>query len=94
MIKVTQMDEDIKEIVVYGTAWCGQSRRAKQFLVQHEIPFKWIDIDLDAAARAYVEQINDGYRSVPTLIFPDGSILVEPSENELGEKFGIFLKAN
>jgi mycoredoxin len=83
------MDNDAKELVVYGTAWCGQSRRTKQYLVQHEIPFKWIDIDLDMTARAYVEEVNHGYRSVPTIIFPDGSILTEPSETELGEKLGI-----
>ncbi len=85
--------EESKEIIVYGTAWCGQSRRAKQFLVNHEIPFKWVDIDLDAVARDYVEKVNRGYRSVPTIVFPDGSLLVEPSESMLAEKFGISQQA-
>lgn len=83
------MSDEKKEIVVYGTAWCGQSRHTKQFLIQHDIPFKWVDIDLDRAARDYVEQVNHGYRSVPTLVFPDGSLLVEPSERELLAKFGL-----
>ena len=88
------MSDEHNEIVVYGTAWCGQSRRTKQFLIQHQIGYKWIDIDLDRSARDYVEQVNHGYRSVPTLVFPDGSILVEPSERELLQKFGISQQAS
>jgi glutaredoxin len=53
------------------------------------MPYKWIDIDRDPEARAYVQQINGGYRSVPTIVFPDGSILVEPSHAELAEKLSL-----
>ncbi len=38
-------------------------------------------IDLDAAAAKYVESLNGGYRSVPTIVWPDGSKLVEPSND-------------
>ena len=76
-------------IIVYGTPWCGDTRRARSFLDSHQIPYKWIDIDRDLDARKYVESVNRGYRSVPTIIFPDGSKLVEPSRAMLAAKFGV-----
>jgi mycoredoxin len=77
------------QIIVYGTSWCGDSRRARAFLDQHHIAYTWIDIDQDLQARKYVESVNRGNRSVPTILFPDGSILVEPSQMKLAEKLGI-----
>ena len=79
------------EITFYGTTWCGDSRRAQRVLDQHGIPYHWVDIDTDEAAAHYVESINHGFRSVPTIIWPDGSILVEPSTEELTKKLGITL---
>ncbi len=81
--------ENPQEIVVYGTNWCGDSRRARRFLDEHHIPYRWIDIDTDVAARKFVEETNHGFRSVPTIVFPDGSILVEPSNTELARKLDI-----
>lgn len=74
---------------LYGTSWCGDTRRARVFLETNQIPFEWIDIDKDPEAAKLVEKINNGYRSVPTLVFPDGSTLTEPSSAELKEKLGI-----
>jgi glutaredoxin-like protein len=77
------------EILFYGTNWCGDSRRARRFLDQHKIPYRWIDIDQDEAAAQFVEGLNGGFRSVPTLVWPDGSRLVEPSDVELSRKLGL-----
>lgn len=74
------------KIKVYGNSWCGDSRRARQFFEINHIEFEWIDIEKDAEAAKYVESVNNGYRSVPTIVFPDGTILVEPSSYELKEK--------
>jgi mycoredoxin len=52
----------------------------------NNIEYEWIDIDQDEAAAEYVKSVANGYRSVPTLVFPDGSILVEPSTYEIKEK--------
>lgn len=71
------------ELTMYGTAWCGDCRRARSFLDRNEIPYKWVDIDVNEEGRRYVESVNNGMRRVPTLLFPDGSILVEPSEWEM-----------
>lgn len=78
-----------EKIIVYGTSWCGGSRRVKRILDENKIAYRWIDIDEDKDARALVEKINNGYRSVPTIVFPDGSILVEPADEILAQKLGV-----
>ena len=75
-----------KQIQVYGTSWCPDCARTRQFLTTRSIPFAWCDIDEDKKGCAYVEQVNKGNRSVPTIVFPDGSIMVEPSNAELEKK--------
>ncbi|MHB8630077.1 MAG: FAD-dependent oxidoreductase [Aggregatilineales bacterium] len=80
-------------IVVYSAVWCPDCRRAKQFLGDHRIPYLNVDIEQDAEAMALVERINAGKRSIPTIIFPDGSTLIEPSNAQLAVKFGLQPKA-
>lgn len=79
---------DLK-ILVYGTHWCGDCRLAKKFFDQHNIEYTWINIDRDTQAEQVVLEVNNGKRIVPTILFPDGSILVEPSNSQLSEKFNI-----
>ncbi len=83
------MSESQVKIIMYGTNWCYESRRARSLLDENCIPYVWIDIDADIEGRRYVESVNRGYRSVPTIVFPDGSILVEPSNMELNRKLGL-----
>lgn len=45
--------------------------------------YTWIDIDREPSVVATVLRLNGGYRTVPTVIFPDGRVLVEPSRREL-----------
>lgn len=73
-------------IKFYGTNWCGASKRAKKILIDNKIEFKWFNIDEDVDARDFVKSVNNGKRSVPTIVFPNGEILVEPSTKELEEK--------
>ena len=82
---------DTPIITLYGNSWCGSSRRFRLLLDGHRIPYRWIDIDSDEQAAKYVESLNHGFRSVPTVVWPDGSILVEPSNEELVKKLGISL---
>jgi mycoredoxin len=79
-------------IILYGTTWCGDTRRARRYLDENNIPYQWIDIDEDLKARKFVEETNHGFRSVPTIIFPDGSILVEPTNSALAKKLEDFFK--
>ncbi len=82
------------KLKVIGASWCPDCKRAKTFLGQHRIEFDWVDMESDPTAQAEVERINDGKRIIPTIIFPDGSILTEPSNDELAEKLGIVREAS
>jgi mycoredoxin len=74
------------EITVYSTTWCPDCRRAVRVLDQNGAQYRYVDIERDSEAAALVEQLNNGNRSVPTIVFPDGSRLVEPSNAELLRK--------
>ena len=63
--------------------------QARALMDRLKIPYRWVDIDQDKDAARLVEEINHGFRSVPTILWPDGSILVEPSNEELAAKLGI-----
>jgi len=76
----------MSEIKVYGTKWCPDCFQAKQVFGRLKVPFTWIDIGNDEQAMAYVQEVNGGYQSVPTIVFPDGSVLVEPGNSELEKK--------
>lgn len=70
-------------LLVYGTEWCVDCHRARALLDRAGVAYAWIDIEHDEAAAARVLEINGGLRSVPTILFPDGRCLVEPSGAEL-----------
>ncbi len=75
-----------QSIKMYGTTWCPDCRRAKQVFEAEGVAYEWIDISNDPEAAALVERINGGYRSVPTIVFPDGDVMVEPSSPALAQK--------
>jgi thioredoxin reductase (NADPH) len=87
------MSDNEHEITVYSTVWCPDCKRAKRFLGDQRIPYQNIDIEHDPEAMARVRALNDGKRIIPTIVFPDGSILVEPSNAELAAKLGLQTKA-
>lgn len=81
-------------IKLYGNSWCPDSYRAKLILTKNQIEFIEYDIDMDPEAEAYVIQHNQGNRSVPTIVFPDGVVLVEPSSTELRQKIAKLIPAS
>ncbi len=76
-------------IVVYGTEWCPDCSRARRLLERNNVAYSWVDVDRERQADAFVRSVNQGKRSVPTIVFPDGSILVEPTNQYLTEKLGL-----
>jgi thioredoxin reductase (NADPH) len=80
-------------ITLYGTGWCPDCKRSKQFFGEQRVPYAYVDVDADAEALAFVEKTNNGMRSIPTIIFPDGAVLVEPSNAQLAEKLGMQTRA-
>lgn len=87
------MSDTTSGIIVYGVTWCLDCKRAKQFLGEQRIPYHWVNIEEDAAALDYVEELNDGKRIMPTIVFPDGSFLAEPTNAQLAEKLGLPTRA-
>jgi len=83
------MTDDQPSILFYCTSWCPDCSQARGVLDRHRIKYQALDIDKDPEARKAVEQMNRGLRSVPTIVFPDGSILVEPSTYQLQQKLGL-----
>jgi thioredoxin reductase (NADPH) len=79
-------DPQPSPIVVYSTVWCPDCKRAKRFFGEQRIPYVNTDIEHDPDAMAFVERVNHGLRSIPTIVFPDGSILVEPTNMQLAAK--------
>jgi thioredoxin reductase (NADPH) len=92
-VKVDDFDggKDMPElgITLYGAHWCPDCRRSKQFMGEHQIPYEWVDIEQDKDAEQLVIEKNNGKRIIPTIVFADGSFLVEPSNAELAAKLGL-----
>ncbi len=74
------------QIVMYTTRVCADCYRAKAFFEAHGVSYLQIGIEGDDEATQFVYQVNKGLRSVPTIIFPDGAVLVEPSWEDLRKK--------
>ncbi len=72
-----------KTIIMYSTTWCGDCRRSKRWLTENNVPFKDVNIEENEDGMRYVVQVNNGSQTVPTIVFPDGAILVEPSNVQL-----------
>src|SRR5579859_4376585 len=68
-----------RAITVYGTTWCRDCHLARAVLKLYDADHVWVDIDQEPSAVETVLRLNGGYRAVPTILFPDGRVLVEPS---------------
>lgn len=73
-------------IIFYGHSGCPSVPLVRMILEQSGAEFEYINIWADDLGRTRVRVINRGYESVPTLVFPDGSILTEPSAKILRDK--------
>lgn len=79
------------EIKFYSTTWCGDCRRSRKVFQAMGVEFEDIDIEEHPEAVEIVRKANHGMQSVPTIIFPDGSVLVEPSNAALEQKLTALL---
>jgi len=77
------------EVVIYTTDWCPQSRSAQRFLEEHGIPHSAIDIDEDESAAEHCIELNNGYRSTPTILINGEHAATEPTGAELRALFNI-----
>ena len=74
------------DITMYGADWCGDCRRSKRLLEELDVQITHIDVEADESAAAKVIEINGGAKSIPVIVFPDGTHLTEPSDKELKAK--------
>lgn len=74
------------DVVMYGAQWCGDCRRAKSYLERNDIPFTYVDLEAEPDHMATVMQYNEGRRSIPVVVFGDGTHLTEPTDAELAAK--------
>lgn len=79
------------QIVMYTTDWCSDCWRAKQVMKAMKVDYQEIDITQNEEALSTVMRLNDGNQSVPTLLFPDGSVLTEPNITALVQKLQQFI---
>lgn len=75
-------------VTMYSTTWCGYCRRLKTQLDSAGIAYTEVDIEQTPDAAAYVEQVNGGNQTVPTVLFPDGSAATNPSLVQVRERLG------
>ena len=78
-----------EKIKFYGALWCGDCVRAKFLFDIHHIDYEYIDVDKDPEGEKIVLEVNKGMRSIPVIIFPDGTTMVEPRTDELAKKLGV-----
>lgn len=80
---------EFKGIRVIGHRWSPESHSARDFLARNQVPYKWMDLATDSEAAELLEITGNADRNLPVLIFPDGSILEQPTIPEIAEKAGI-----
>lgn len=70
-------------LVVYGTGWCPDVRRSRALLDAAGVTYQYVDLDQDKDASTLVRRLQHGRRRIPTLLWPDGTFLVEPTDEDL-----------
>ena len=75
-----------QRVMMYTTPWCGFCRRLKGQLAREGIEVAEIDIERDPAAADYVMSVNGGMQTVPTVVFPDGTALTNPSAVQVRDR--------
>jgi thioredoxin reductase (NADPH) len=81
------------DVTVYGAPWCPDCRRAKKFLAEQRVAYEWVDIDKDVEGLRLVEELQKGGRTIPTIVFADGGLLIDPPNEDLARRLGLTLEA-
>ena len=85
----TETETEATKLTVYKSDFCAHSYMVEQLLRQHDISAEYVNIDRDPDARQVVMGLNNGYASVPTLVFADGTQMTEPSLRAVRQKLNI-----
>ena len=82
----------VAQVTVYGADWCGDCRRTKGYLSRTGTPYRWVDTASDKAAKAMLSAA--GFHAIPVVLVPGGTVLVEPTNEELAAAIGTLAIAN
>ncbi|WP_328444411.1 MULTISPECIES: glutaredoxin domain-containing protein [unclassified Amycolatopsis] len=74
------------KLTVYGASWCPDVKRSRALLDREGVEYSYVDVEADAAAETRVRALQDGERRIPTIVWDDGTFLVEPSDEELSSR--------
>ena len=74
------------KLTVYGADWCPDVKRSRALLDREGVEYSYVDVEADADAERRVRELQDGARRIPTIVWEDGSFLVEPSDAELSSR--------
>ena len=74
------------KLTVYGASWCPDVKRSRALLDREGVEYSYVDVEADADAEHRVRELQDGARKIPTIVWEDGSFLVEPSDDELSAR--------
>jgi thioredoxin reductase (NADPH) len=77
---------------VVGLKWSPQAHAVKDFLARNQIPYQWLDVEIDAEARKLDEQAGNG-KNLPLVLFPDGSCLRDPTPEVVAGRVGLKTRA-
>jgi len=91
---IASVDLPYDGIRVAGTLWSSNSHTVKDFLARNQIPYQWLDIELDTDAKNLVESVTAGKHKLPVVFFPDGNTLIDPSIQDIAERIGLQTKAD
>jgi thioredoxin reductase (NADPH) len=81
-------------IRVVGNRWSPRSHQVKDFLARNQVPYQWLDIELEPEAQKLIEYAeSDSQQQLPLVLFPDGSRLIQPSKSEIAERIGLKTQA-
>jgi thioredoxin reductase (NADPH) len=82
------------DLTVYGAAWCPHCKRVKKFLAAHRVRYANVDVDADPQAIGRLKQLQGGGQIIPTVVYPDGTHEVNPSDGALARRIGLTLAAD
>jgi mycoredoxin len=84
------MEETVPEqLTIYSTQWCGYCHRLMKQLDREGVGYDVVDIERDPAAADYVMRVNGGNQTVPTVVFPDGTAMTNPSLRDVTERLAV-----
>lgn len=77
------------KIQFYSADWCSDCKRSQKLLDDHHVEYEYLDTEANPEYAKHAERLNKGQKRIPTIVFPDGAILVEPTDSELMDKLGL-----